>query len=168
MAESTEPRLVVERVPSPIGDVVLAHDGRALHRLEFEDRLAGRWPESSAVPVAATKPSPFARAVAAYFGGEVTALGGLSVHVAGRDFETTVWQALRQIDCGTTWSYARLAASIGRPKAVRAVGAANGRNPISLVLPCHRVIGADGRLVGYGGGLERKAWLLRHEGVLVA
>ncbi|MEZ5861713.1 MAG: methylated-DNA--[protein]-cysteine S-methyltransferase [Geminicoccaceae bacterium] len=83
------------------------------------------------------------------------------MHVEGRDFETTVWRALRQIACGTTWSYARLAASIGRPTAVRAAGAANGRNPISLVLPCHRVIGADGRLVGYGGGLERKAWLLR-------
>ncbi len=168
MAESTEARLTFERVTSPIGDVVLAHDGRALHRLEFDDRLAGRWPEASTLPSATAPTSPFGRAVAAYFAGEITALDGLAVHVAGRDFETTVWQALRQIDCGTTWSYARLAASIGRPKAVRAVGAANGRNPISLVLPCHRVIGADGRLVGYGGGLERKAWLLRHEGVLVA
>ncbi|MEZ5906931.1 MAG: methylated-DNA--[protein]-cysteine S-methyltransferase [Geminicoccaceae bacterium] len=168
MVERTKSQLIIERVPSPIGDIVLAHDGRALHRLEFDDRLASRWPEAAAVPAGTTTPSPFARAVAAYFAGDLAVLDGLAVHVAGRDFETTVWRTLRQIECGTTWSYARLAASIGRPKAVRAVGAANGRNPISLVLPCHRVIGADGRLVGYGGGLERKAWLLRHEGVLVA
>ena len=168
MSSRTEIPLITERVPSPIGDVWLAHDGRALHRLDFGDRLGRGWPAAPAVSVGAVTPSPFARAVAAYFAGELVALDGLAVHVEGRDFETTVWRALRQIACGTTWSYARLAASIGRPTAVRAAGAANGKNPISLVLPCHRVIGADGRLVGYGGGLERKAWLLRHEGALVA
>lgn len=158
--------LIVERIPSPIGDVLIAHDGRALHRLDFADRLGARWGKAPIVPDA--EPSPFARAIAAYFEGDLAALDELPVHIEGRDFETTVWRALRQIACGTTWSYARLAASIGRPTAVRAAGAANGKNPISLVLPCHRVIGADGRLVGYGGGLERKAWLLRHEGALVA
>ena len=159
--------LIIERIPSPIGDVLIAHDGRALHRLDFADRLSKRWGEAPVLPADGGEASPFARAVAAYFAGDLAALDDLPVHVEGREFETTVWRALRQIACGTTWSYARLAASIGRPKAVRAAGAANGRNPVSLVLPCHRVIGADGRLVGYGGGLERKAWLLRHEGALV-
>ena len=160
MAEG--PEIVTERVPSPIGDVVLRHDGAALHELVFDD-------ETSGVPGASTGagPSRFARAVAAYFAGELDALSDLPVAVRGTAFETAVWQALRQIPAGHTWSYAALAASLGRPRAVRAVGRANGKNPVSLVLPCHRVIGADGRLVGYGGGLERKAWLLRHEGALV-
>jgi methylated-DNA-[protein]-cysteine S-methyltransferase len=160
MAEG--PEIVTERVPSPIGDVVLRHDGAALHELDFVD-------ETGAVSAASMDfgPSRFARAVAAYFAGELDALSDLPVAVRGTVFEAAVWQALRQIPVGHTWSYAALAASLGRPKAVRAVGRANGKNPIGLVLPCHRVIGADGRLVGYGGGLERKAWLLRHEGALV-
>lgn len=150
--------IVTERVPSPIGDVVLRHDGMALHALDFDD------PEAAS----AVAESAFARAVRAYFAGDLQALEDLPVRVQGTPFETAVWQALRQIPVGQTWSYAALATALGRPKAVRAVGRANGRNPVSLVLPCHRVIGADGRLVGYGGGLERKAWLLRHEGALVA
>lgn len=151
------PQIVTERVPSPIGDVVLRHDGVALHELVFDD----------ATPASGGASSRFAAAVAAYFAGELDALSDLPVAVQGTEFETAVWQALRQIPVGQTWSYAALAAILGRPKAVRAVGRANGKNPVSLVLPCHRVIGADGRLVGYGGGLERKAWLLRHEGALV-
>ena len=156
MAEA--PEIVTERVPSPIGDVVLRHDGAALHELIFAD-------ETSAV--GGDAPSHFARAVAAYFAGELDALNDLPVAVRGTAFETAVWQALRQIPVGHTWSYAALALALDRPKAVRAVGRANGKNPVSLVLPCHRVIGADGTLIGYGGGLERKAWLLRHEGALV-
>lgn len=156
------PEIITERVPSPIGDVVLRHDGVALHELDFVD-------ETGAVSAASMdfEPSRFACAVAAYFGGDLDALTDLPVAVRGTAFETAVWQALRQIPVGHTWSYAALAASLGRPKAVRAVGRANGKNPVGLVVPCHRVIGADGRLVGYGGGLERKAWLLRHEGALV-
>jgi len=150
--------IVTERVPSPIGDVVLRHDGTALHELDFDD------PE----PASAAADSAFARAVRTYFAGDLQALEDLPVRVRGTPFETAVWQTLRQIPVGQTWSYAALAAALDRPRAVRAVGRANGRNPVSLVLPCHRVIGADGRLVGYGGGLERKAWLLRHEGALVA
>ena len=152
------PEIVTERVPSPIGDVVLRHDGTALHALDFADEIGS---------VAGGAPSRFARAVAAYFAGELDALSDLPVAVRGTDFETAVWQALRRIPVGHTWSYAALALALGRPKAVRAVGRANGKNPVSLVLPCHRVIGADGRLGGYGGGLERKALLLRHEGALV-
>lgn len=151
-------KIVTERLPSPIGDVVLRHDGVALHELDFDDETGA--------PSTGT-PSRFASAVAAYFAGDLDALTDLPVAVRGTDFETAVWQSLRHIPVGHTWSYAALAASLGRPKAVRAVGRANGKNPVGLVLPCHRVIGADGRLVGYGGGLERKAWLLRHEGALV-
>jgi methylated-DNA-[protein]-cysteine S-methyltransferase len=81
----------------------------------------------------------------------------------GTDFQRTVWQALRRIPCGTTISYGELARRIGRPAAVRAVGLANGANPVGVVVPCHRVIGADGSLTGYGGGIERKRWLLAHE-----
>lgn len=103
-------------------------------------------------------------AVLAYFAGELTALESLPVELEGTPFELKVWSALRTIPCGTTWSYGQLAAAIGQPKASRAVGLANGRNPVALVVPCHRVIGANGALTGYGGGVHRKAWLLAHEG----
>lgn len=155
MAEHLD--LATEHVASPIGTVRIRHDGRALHALDFVDGVA---PDSG-------PGSSFARAVQAYFAGEIGALDALPVAVRGTEFELLVWHTLRQIPVGHTWSYRDLARTIGRPKAVRAVGAANGRNPVSLVLPCHRVIGADGSLTGYGGGLERKAWLLRHEGALV-
>lgn len=152
-----QPALTTEHLASPIGTVRIRHDGRALHSLWFLD-------EGTPDPA---PDSAFARAILAYFAGEITALDDLPVVVRGTAFETRVWQTLRQIPVGRTWSYRELAAAIEQPKAVRAVGAANGRNPVSLVLPCHRVIGANGSLTGYGGGLERKAWLLRHEGVLV-
>jgi len=153
--------LLVERVASPIGDVVLVHDGHALLRLDFAPHSPAR-----DRPARGGR-SRFGEALAAYFAGAVTALEGLAARPAGTPFEQEVWQALRRIPPGHTWSYGQLARAIGRPRAVRAVGRANGRNPVSLVLPCHRVIGADGSLTGYGGGLERKAWLLRHEGALV-
>jgi methylated-DNA-[protein]-cysteine S-methyltransferase len=106
-------------------------------------------------------------ALARYFEGEIDALTGVHTDPGGTAFQARVWRALCAIPAGRTLSYRDLAASIGAPAAVRAVGAANGRNPIPLVIPCHRVIGSDGRLVGYGGGLNRKTWLLRHEGVLI-
>ncbi len=154
----TEDRdLRIEAVPTPIGTVLLRHDGLLLHRLDFVD-------DASSAAAQAPGSSAFAAAVRAYFAGDVRALDRLPVVARGTAFQTMVWLALRQIPPGQTWSYRQLAQAVGRPAAVRAVGAANGRNPLSLVLPCHRVIGADGRLTGYGGGLERKAWLLRHEG----
>ena len=97
------------------------------------------------------------------FTGALTALDALPVATAGTPFQRAVWQALREIPCGTTVSYAALAQKIGKPSAMRAVGLANGSNPIGVVVPCHRVIGADGSLTGYGGGLDRKRWLLDHE-----
>ena len=102
----------------------------------------------------------------AYFAGELSALKKLPVDTAGTAFQESVWAALRRIPPGRTSCYSELAAAIGRPTATRAVGAANGANPVAVVIPCHRVIGKDGGLTGYGGGLERKAWLLRHEGVI--
>ncbi len=101
-----------------------------------------------------------------YFAGELTAIDSLPVQTAGTPFQREVWHALREIPCGTTVSYAVLARRIGRPNAVRAVGLANASNPIGIVVPCHRVIGSDGSLTGYGGGIERKRWLLRHEKAL--
>src|SRR5690606_4692756 len=103
-------------------------------------------------------------AVSAYFGGDLTALDGLTVQTGGTDFQRSVWTALRAIPAGQTRSYGQLAAAIGSPKAVRAAGLANGQNPIAVIVPCHRVIGANGTLTGYAGGLERKRWLLAHEG----
>lgn len=99
-----------------------------------------------------------------YFAGDVRALDALPVDPGGTPFQARVWMALREIAPGETWSYEALAQRVGSPAAMRAVGAANGANPIPLVLPCHRVIGKNGKLVGYGGGMERKVWLLRHEG----
>ncbi len=100
-----------------------------------------------------------------YFDGDTTAIDTVPVELNGTAFQKNVWAALRRIPCGSTISYAELARRIGEPAAVRAVGAANGANPVAVVVPCHRVIGADGSLTGYGGGLDRKKWLLTHEGV---
>ena len=100
-----------------------------------------------------------------YFAGDLTAIDALAVNPSGTPFQLRVWSALRDVRAGLTTSYSAIATRLGTPRAVRAVGAANGANPIPIVIPCHRVIGADGRLVGYGGGLERKRWLLAHEGV---
>ena len=111
-------------------------------------------------------PSGLTDAISRYFAGELAAIDTLSVQTAGTPFQQDVWHALREIPCGTTISYSALAVRIGRPKAVRAVGLANGSNPVGVVVPCHRVIGSDGSLTGYGGGIERKRWLLRHEHAL--
>ncbi len=114
--------------------------------------------------VRASNPGGLSAALAAYFAGDLTAIERLPLgEAAGTPFQRSVWSALRSIPCGTSWSYGELAKAIGRPSAVRAVGLANGANPICIVVPCHRVIGADGKLIGYGGGIERKRWLLAHE-----
>jgi methylated-DNA-[protein]-cysteine S-methyltransferase len=98
-----------------------------------------------------------------YFEGDIPAIDSLPTATNGTDFQRDCWRELRRIRPGTTISYGQLAERIRRPKAVRAVGLANGSNPIGVVVPCHRVIGANGKLTGYGGGLHRKEWLLRHE-----
>ncbi|MBO0756054.1 MAG: methylated-DNA--[protein]-cysteine S-methyltransferase, partial [Bradyrhizobiaceae bacterium] len=106
------------------------------------------------------------QALSAYFAGDLTAIDRIAVATRGTGFQRDVWAALRQIAPGTTLSYGALAKEIGHPKAVRAVGLANGANPIAIVIPCHRVIGADTSLTGYGGGIKRKRWLLNHEGAI--
>ena len=107
------------------------------------------------------------RQLAEWFAGERTRFD-LPLRASGTPFQLAVWKALREIPFGETRSYGEIAAGLGQPKAVRAVGAANGRNPIGIIVPCHRVIGADGALVGYGGGMERKRWLLGHEREVLA
>jgi methylated-DNA-[protein]-cysteine S-methyltransferase len=109
-------------------------------------------------------PGAIGQALNEYFGGDLTAIDAVPVATAGSSFQRNVWSALRKIRAGTTLSYGGLAQELGCPKSVRAVGLANAANPIAIVVPCHRVIGADGSLTGYGGGIDRKRWLLTHEG----
>lgn len=112
----------------------------------------------------ADDPGGAATALRRYFAGEIGCLDALPVDAGGTPFQARVWRELRMIPPGSTMSYRDLAHRVGAPAAVRAVGAANGANPIPIVIPCHRVIGANGKLVGYGGGMPQKDWLLRHEG----
>lgn len=148
----------VDRLRTPIGELFLTAN-------EAGSLLSVGWSvdEMHAYEV---KRNPFGLtdAMAAYFAGELKAIDSLPVAADGTEFQKAVWSELRNIQHGVTISYGELARRIGRPAAVRAVGLANGANPIGIVVPCHRVIGANGTLTGYGGGLERKRWLLAHEG----
>jgi methylated-DNA-[protein]-cysteine S-methyltransferase len=149
--------------------IVADDDGNlvATHWSEHEERmlrqLLRHYGESGSRLERARNPNGLTDAIRSYFAGELEAIDILPVQAAGTPFQREVWRALRQIPCGTTISYGELAARIGRPRAVRAVGLANGSNPVGVIVPCHRVIGADGSLTGYGGGIERKRWLLEHE-----
>ena len=146
-------------VASPIGDLVLTGNGEALTGVYMGE------PPHGIDPAWQQEEAPFREAatqLAAYFAGELHAFD-LELAPTGTQFQLDVWAGLRAIPYGETRSYGQLAARIGRPGASRAVGAANGSNPISIVVPCHRVIGADGRLTGFGGGLPRKQWLLSME-----
>lgn len=111
----------------------------------------------------ARNPQGLTERILNYFAGDFGAIAALPVEAGGTSFQREVWSALREIPCGSTISYGKLAERIGRPAAVRAVGLANGANPVAVVVPCHRVIGSNGSLTGYGGGIERKRWLLDHE-----
>lgn len=148
---------------TPIGPLTLVADGDEvvgiymrvhLHGPE-QSRLGGKVDHDPVLDVAAQQ-------LHEYFTGDRQEFN-LPLRPVGTDFQQRVWRALQDIPYGATWSYAQLAQHIGRPSASRAVGLANGRNPISIVIPCHRVIGANGSLTGYGGGIERKRWLLAHE-----
>ena len=116
----------------------------------------------------ARNPAGVSERVRSYFAGSLDALDSIEIDMHGSPFQKRVWHALRRVPRGKTASYGEIATRIGEPRAVRAVGMANARNPIVLVVPCHRIIGSDGSLTGYGGGLERKRWLLAHEGARVA
>lgn len=165
--------LTLDRIATPVGEVLLVTDGDgAVRALDFADyeprmmRLLGRHAPDAEL-VAGQAPGAVRDAVEAYFAGDARALDGLTVRTGGTEFQRSVWAALRAIPAGETRSYGQLAAAVGSPKAVRAAGLANGQNPIAVIVPCHRVIGANGTLTGYAGGLERKRWLLAHEGVAV-
>lgn len=162
----------VERLSTPTGPMRLVTDEqqrlRALDWDDHEDRMLrlfqrGYGPDAVRLREAPAR-SAAARALEAYFAGELDAVAALPTAARGTTFQETVWTALRSIPVGQTLSYGALAARLGQPTAARAVGMANGANPIAIVVPCHRVIGANASLTGYGGGMERKRWLLEHEG----
>jgi len=164
--------LLIDRIDTPIGEMLIVadHNGslRAADWREYEDRmhrlLQLHYGENGFRFEPTRNPNRLSDTIRSYFAGELQAIDGIPVQTAGTPFQREVWRALRKIPCGTTISYAKLAEQIGRPAAVRAVGLANGSNPIGVVVPCHRVIGSNGSLTGYGGGIERKRWLLQHEG----
>jgi methylated-DNA-[protein]-cysteine S-methyltransferase len=174
MAFDVERGLLHDELETPLGVLHLLADaeGRlhALGWMDGHDRMAnflGAYRERSGGRLEdAENPGGLTAALHAYFAGEIGAIRDLPVVFHGTEFQRAVWSALRSIPCGETLSYGALARRIGRPSAVRAVGLANGANPIGVVVPCHRVIGSDGTLTGYGGGLARKRWLLEHESAL--
>jgi methylated-DNA-[protein]-cysteine S-methyltransferase len=161
----------LDRLETPIGVAFLVTDAdgvlRALDWEGYEARMHDLLRLSYGAVVLKDAPAPrdMRKALNGYFKGDLAALNSIRWRVAGTPFQRKVWTALPGIPAGTTMGYGALAMKLGTPKAMRAVGHANGSNPISVVVPCHRLIGADGSLVKYGGGLERKRWLLQHEGV---
>jgi methylated-DNA-[protein]-cysteine S-methyltransferase len=163
----------IDRLQTPIGSALLVTDAdgvlRALDWEEYEPRMKEllRLQYGAVVLQDARCPGDLRAALTAYFKGDLASLKTIKWRVAGTPFQRKVWTALPKIPAGATRSYGALAAQLGMPRAVRAVGHANGSNPISVVVPCHRLIGANGALVKYGGGLERKRWLLEHEGVVL-
>jgi methylated-DNA-[protein]-cysteine S-methyltransferase len=166
--------LTLSRLNSPIGPLALACDeGGAVRGLSFGDGLVGamRREYPAAALTEGEASAAVAREIAAYFEGDRAALTrvdwSLDGAAAGDGFQARVWRALAEVPAGATISYGEIARRAGEPGAAQAAGTALNRNPIPLVLACHRVIGADGSLTGFGGGLERKGWLLRHEGALL-
>ena len=161
----------LDRLQTPIGIALLVTDTsgvlRALDWEEYQPRMKQllRLQYGAVVLQDARSPKDLRSALTAYFKGDLDRLKTIEWRVAGTPFQQRVWTALPKIPAGTTMSYGALAARLNAPNAMRAVGHANGSNPISIVVPCHRLIGANGALVKYGGGLERKRWLLEHEGV---
>jgi methylated-DNA-[protein]-cysteine S-methyltransferase len=163
--------VLLDRLPTPIGTLLIVFDEehrlRALDWEDYEQRMRRllRLQYGSEIDLRdGSAPKSIRDPLNAYFAGDFSALDSIEVETGGTPFQRKLWAALRTISPGTTSTYGALAAQIETPKAVRAVGAANGANPISIVLPCHRVIGSNQRLTGYGGGLDRKRWLLTHEG----
>jgi methylated-DNA-[protein]-cysteine S-methyltransferase len=164
--------LCIDRLESALGTLLVVADGRRLCALDYTDAeermsllLQRRYGEYRLSEVA--DPNGFSSQIRAYFDGDVRGIDSIPVSLGGTDFQQQVWTALRTIPPGSVLSYGQLAAKLGKPDAYRAVGMSNALNPIAIVVPCHRLIGVDGTLTGYAGGLERKRWLLQHEGVEV-
>ncbi|MCC6708871.1 MAG: methylated-DNA--[protein]-cysteine S-methyltransferase [Gammaproteobacteria bacterium] len=165
-------KLLQDRVATPLGTVLVVSDGESLRALDFEDfearmhkLLARHYGEVELLP--GRNPGGARHALDAYFAGDFHALDRFPVATNGTAFQQLIWRELRAISAGTTSTYGELATRIGNPAASRAVGLANGANPIAIAVPCHRMLGANGNLTGYAGGLTRKRWLLRHEGAFV-
>jgi methylated-DNA-[protein]-cysteine S-methyltransferase len=161
-----------DEFPSPIGRILFASVGEAICALDYagyekrmEMLLARRFGAFEFRRGA--DPLLLKERLRKYFGGELRALDTTPVSTGGSAFKEQVWQSLREIPVGKTWTYGQLAARLNKPQAARAVGHANSLNPVAIVVPCHRVIGASSKLTGYAGGLERKQWLLRHEGAMM-
>jgi methylated-DNA-[protein]-cysteine S-methyltransferase len=167
--------LLQDKIATPLGPLwVLCDEAfrlRAVEWEEHEDRMEQlldiHYRQEGYQRVDSRNPGSLCARLNDYFDGDLGAIDALPGATAGTPFQREVWQALRTIPCGQTINYGQLAQMLGRPGAARAVGAANGANPISIVVPCHRVIGRDGTLTGYAGGVQRKEWLLRHEGWLL-
>jgi methylated-DNA-[protein]-cysteine S-methyltransferase len=164
---------IMDRVPTPIGDmlVVVDRDGnlRGADFFDHEERmrtlLRQQYAREGTVAIVdGDAPKAIRTAIEAYFDGDLTAIDKLPIKTGGTPFQRDVWRLLRLIPAGKTTTYGKLAARLGVPNAARAVGTANGANPIGVIVPCHRVIGSNASLTGYGGGLPRKQWLLTHEG----
>ena len=161
-----------DTISTPIGPMTLLASDGVLVFLEFSDaddrvdrEMKVRFGDVELVP--AKNPFGFTERVTRYFAGDLSTIDTIPTDGGGTDFQRRVWVELRNIPCGVTISYGELATRLGDKNAMRAVGLANGRNPIAVVVPCHRVIGANGSMTGYGGGIARKEWLLRHEGALL-
>lgn len=154
--------LIYTHMATPVGDLLISTDGQSIQHILFDDGAAAaklqQYARQGAQPVLQLAETQLAE----YFYGARQAFD-LPLNAMGTAFQQRVWNALNTIPFGQTWDYAQLAQAIGQPTAARAVGMANGRNPLSIVVPCHRVIGKNGTLTGYAGGLNRKAWLLEHE-----
>jgi len=162
--------LLLSRFAAPVGTILLVHDDahvlRALDFGDYEDRMHRLLRLHYGPITLADAPAPLrtTQALQRYFEGDFDALAAIPVATGGTAFQRSVWAALRTIPAGHTATYGALARQLGSPGASRAVGLANGANPVAIVVPCHRVIGANGALTGFGGGLPRKQWLLEHEG----
>jgi methylated-DNA-[protein]-cysteine S-methyltransferase len=170
MPDAPPEHLNLDRLETPIGEAFLVADENgilcAFDWIDHEERLRrllSRYYGAAVRLSDGPAPSGIRAAFAAYFAGDLAALESIPCRRTGTPFQQTAWAALRKIPVGQTVSYGEQARRMGKPKAMRAVGLANGANPIGVVIPCHRVIGANGSLTGYGGGLQRKLWLLRHE-----
>jgi len=170
MSKPRPEKLIIDPMPTPVGEAIIVVDEAGYPRLfQWTDESGRReglvrryYPDT---PIEDGPAPPAMRAaIEAYFAGDIHALETIAWRSAGTAFQESVWRALCDIPVGATISYGELARRINNPKAVRAVGLANGANPNGLIVPCHRVIGANGTLTGYGGGLPSKKWLLKHEG----
>jgi methylated-DNA-[protein]-cysteine S-methyltransferase len=162
--------LLIDKIPSPLGVLLIVSDGERLCALDYADYeqrmlklLRARY---ALAPLRNAKnPGGVSHLIRSYLAGDVSCIDAIPINTSGTPFQQQVWSALRAIPPGTVMTYGEMAEKLGRPTAYRAVGMTNALNPIAIVVPCHRLVGANGSLTGYAGGLERKRWLLAHEGV---